>query len=57
MRNILKLLFGFLEAMIDIAEDKPMKCYVSSYNAREKLEKGMISIREYNESFENNNRF
>lgn len=52
MRNIFKMFLGFLEAIFDIAEDKPAKCFVSTYNARERLDKGMISIREYNEVFE-----
>ncbi|KTD41787.1 lipase family protein [Legionella parisiensis] len=52
MRKILQWLVEFLDAIVGVTEDKPNNCYVSAYEAREKYEAGLISLREYNETFE-----
>ncbi|KTD20017.1 hypothetical protein [Legionella israelensis] len=55
MRKVFRLLGVVLDAITDIMDEKPKRQYMPVYEAREKFEKGMISVREYNETFENNN--
>ena len=52
MRKIVRLLAVVLDALIGVAEDKPTESNLTVYEAREKFDKGSISIREYNESVE-----
>lgn len=52
MKKIIRLLLVLLNAVIEAAEEKPNSSRLSIYGAREKLEAGTISIREYNELFE-----
>ena len=52
MRKIFQWLVEFLDAIVGVAEDKPSKRYMSVYEAREKYEAGLISMREYNETCE-----
>lgn len=52
MRKIFRLLVVVLDAVLGLAEDKPAKRYMSIYEAQEKFDNGLISIREYNEAFE-----
>ncbi|STX28428.1 Uncharacterised protein [Legionella beliardensis] len=52
MQKVFRLLAVVLEAFVGIADDKPNKSRLTVYEAREKLDKGSISIREYNESLE-----
>lgn len=54
MRKVFRLLGVVLDAVADIMDEKPKQQYMPVYEAREKFEKGMISMREYNETFENN---
>ena len=55
MRNIFRFLGVVFDAIVDVRDEKPKRQYMPVYEAREKFEKGMISMREYNETFENNN--
>lgn len=50
MRKVFRLLAVVLDALVGVAEDKPAKRYLTVYEARDKFDKGLISIREYNES-------
>ncbi|HAU0368249.1 TPA: hypothetical protein JBF73_03455 [Legionella pneumophila] len=52
MRSIFRLLAVVLNAIVGVTEDKPAKCYMSVYEAQDKLDNGLITIREYNEAFE-----
>lgn len=52
MRKILRLLSVVLNAIVGVAEEKPSKRYMTVYEAQEKFDAGVISIREYNEAFE-----
>lgn len=52
MRKVFRLLAVVLDALVGVSEDKPAKRSMTVYEAQEKLDKGMISIREYNESLE-----
>lgn len=48
MRKVFRLLAVVLDAIVGVAEDKPAKCYMSVYEAQDKLDNGLITIREYN---------
>ncbi|WP_080477730.1 hypothetical protein [Legionella pneumophila] len=52
MRKVFRLLAVVLDAIVGVAEDKPDKRYMSVYEAQDKLDNGLITIREYNEAFE-----
>lgn len=52
MRKVFRLLTVVLDALVGVAEDKLAKRYLTVYEAQEKFDKGLISIREYNESLE-----
>lgn len=52
MKKVFRLLFGIIDALIDVAEDKTGSYCVSLYGARDKLEVGEISIQDYNAAFE-----
>lgn len=52
MRKVFRLLMVVLDALVSVAEDKPAKRYMSVYEAQDKLDAGLITIREYNEAFE-----
>ncbi|CAH15253.1 TPA: hypothetical protein JBD37_03355 [Legionella pneumophila subsp. pneumophila] len=52
MRRVFRLLAVVLDAIVGVAEDKPDKRYMSVYEAQDKLDNGLITIREYNEAFE-----
>lgn len=52
MRKVFRFLVVVLDAIVGVTEDKPRKRYMSVYEAREKYEAGLISMREYNETFE-----
>lgn len=52
MRKIFRLLAVVLDTLVGVAEDKPTKRYMSVYEAQDKLDNGLITIREYNEAFE-----
>ncbi|MGM9452311.1 hypothetical protein ACTAZI_03145 [Legionella bozemanae] len=52
MRKIVQWLVEFLDVIVGVTEDKPNNCYISVYEAREKYEAGLISVREYNETLE-----
>lgn len=52
MGKIFRLLAVVLDALVGVAEDKPAKRCLTVYEAQEKFGKGLISIREYNESIE-----
>ncbi|CZG21308.1 TPA: hypothetical protein NI876_000199 [Legionella pneumophila] len=52
MRKVFRLLTVVLDAIVGVAEDKPAKRYMSVYEAQDKLDNGLITIREYNEAFE-----
>lgn len=52
MRKIFRLLAVVLDVIVGVAEDKPDKRYMSVYEAQDKLDNGLITIREYNEAFE-----
>lgn len=54
MRKVFRLLAMVLDAIVGVAEDKPVKRYMSVYEAQDKLDAGLITIREYNEAFERN---
>lgn len=55
MRKIFRLLSVVLDAIADVMDASPKRQYMPVYEAREKFEKGMISMREYNETFDNKN--
>ena len=57
MRKVFRLLAVVLNAIVDIADEKPRKRYMSVYEAREKYDAGLISMREYNEVFEHKDTF
>lgn len=57
MRKVFQLLAVVLDAIVGVAEDKPRKRYMSVYEAREKYEAGLISMREFNEVFERKDTF
>ncbi len=50
MRKVFRLLGIVLGALVDIAEDKPKKRYVSQYGLDDDLDAGLISRAEYNEA-------
>lgn len=50
MRKIFRLLGIVLGAIVDIADEKPPKRYVSQYGLDEDLDAGLISRAEYNEA-------
>ncbi len=50
MRKVFRLLAVVLDVLVEMAEDKPAKRYLTVYEARDKFDKGLIGIREYNES-------
>ncbi|HAU3625193.1 TPA: hypothetical protein F7146_10300 [Legionella pneumophila] len=52
MRKIFRLLGIVLDVIAGVADDKPAKRYMSVYEAQDKLDNGLITIREYNEAFE-----
>lgn len=54
MKKVFRLLAVILNALIGVTEDKPAKHYMTVYEAQEKFDAGLISIREYNEVFERN---
>lgn len=57
MRKVFRFLVVVLDAIVGVTEDKPRKRYMSVYEAREKYEAGLISMREYNETFERKDMF
>lgn len=52
MRRVFRLLAVVFDAIVGVAEDKPNNRYMSISEARRKYEAGLISMREYNETFE-----
>ncbi|HFS6879493.1 TPA: hypothetical protein ACH1MH_000046 [Legionella pneumophila] len=50
MRKVFRLLGIVLSAIVDIADEKPKKRYVSQYGLDEDLDAGLISRAEYNEA-------
>lgn len=50
MRKVFRLLGVLVEAVFDIAEDKPVKNNLGRYKARELFDAGMISGSQYNEA-------
>ncbi|WP_181951532.1 hypothetical protein [Legionella sainthelensi] len=57
MRKVFRFLVVVLDAIVGVTEDKPRTRYMSVYEAREKYEAGLISMREYNETFERKDMF
>ncbi|MFO8827589.1 hypothetical protein SC657_08565 [Legionella pneumophila] len=52
MRKVFRLLAIVLDAIVGVGEDKPNNGCMSVSEARRKYEAGLISMREYNETFE-----
>ncbi|HHN3503373.1 TPA: hypothetical protein ACRPRV_000675 [Legionella pneumophila] len=50
MRKVFRLLGVVLSAIVDIADEKPKKRFVSQYGLEEDLDAGLISRAEYNEA-------
>ncbi len=57
MRKVFRFLVVVLDAIVGVTEDKSRTRYMSVYEARENYEAGLISMREYNETFERKNMF
>lgn len=52
MRKVFRLLAVMFDAIVGVGEDKPNNRNMSVSEARRKYEAGLISMREYNETFE-----
>lgn len=50
MRKVFRLLGIVLSAIVDIADEKPKKRFVSQYGLDEDLDAGLISRAEYNDA-------
>ncbi len=57
MRKVFRLLAVVLDAIVGVIDDKPRKRYMSVFEAREKYDAGLISMREFNEVFERKDTF
>lgn len=50
MRKVFRLLGIVLGAIVDIADKKPQKRYISQYGLDDELDAGLISRAEYNDA-------